>query len=208
MEMHSRQSDGGPPVHQVSRIRQNIIESSLKADLSEAMKYLDHSESKVRASSLVALDGNGKLDEKILHTALLDTSFEVRSTLAYLSSKNRRIPIENFLIDIDPAVVEIACWAIGERGEASDFNLLKLQEIVESHDDALCRESAVAALGALGNKDTLSSILKAVDDIATVRRRAVLALSPFDGPEVEEAIQKALEDRDWQVRQAAEDIAK
>ena len=78
----------------------------------------------------------------------------------------------------------------------------------EDPDDALCRESAVAALGALGNKDTLSSILKAVDDIATVRRRAVLALSPFDGPEVEEAIQKALEDRDWQVRQAAEDIAK
>jgi hypothetical protein len=39
-----------------------------------------------------------------------------------------------------------------------------------------------------------------------VRRRAVLALAPFDGPEVEAAIDKALTDRDWQVRQAAEDL--
>jgi hypothetical protein len=34
----------------------------------------------------------------------------------------------------------------------------------------------------------------------------VLALAPFDGPEVEEALRAALEDRDWQVRQAAEDL--
>jgi hypothetical protein len=39
-----------------------------------------------------------------------------------------------------------------------------------------------------------------------VRRRAVLALAPFDGPEVDAAIDAALEDRDWQVRQAAEDL--
>jgi len=39
-----------------------------------------------------------------------------------------------------------------------------------------------------------------------VRRRAVLALAPFDGPEVDEALRTALEDRDWQVRQAAEDL--
>jgi hypothetical protein len=39
-----------------------------------------------------------------------------------------------------------------------------------------------------------------------VRRRAVLALAPFDGPQVDAAIAAALEDRDWQVRQAAEDL--
>ena len=72
----------------------------------------------------------------------------------------------------------------------------------------VCREAAVAALGALGDEKALGSILKAVDDIATVRRRAVLALSPFDSPEVDSAIVKALEDRDWQVRQAAEDISR
>jgi hypothetical protein len=35
----------------------------------------------------------------------------------------------------------------------------------------------------------------------------VLALAPFDGPEVQAALAAALEDRDWQVRQSAEDVA-
>ncbi len=71
-------------------------------------------------------------------------------------------------------------------------------------DDALCRESAVAALGALGTG--LDAILAATSDVATVRRRAVLALAPFEGAAVDDAIEAALSDRDWQVRQAAEDL--
>jgi HEAT repeat protein len=39
-----------------------------------------------------------------------------------------------------------------------------------------------------------------------VRRRAILALAPFDGADVDAALRTALEDRDWQVRQAAEDL--
>ena len=35
---------------------------------------------------------------------------------------------------------------------------------------------------------------------------AVIALAPFEGPEVEAALARATEDRDWQVRQAAEDL--
>jgi hypothetical protein len=34
----------------------------------------------------------------------------------------------------------------------------------------------------------------------------VLSLAPFTGTEVEAAIEAALTDRDWQVRQAAEDL--
>ena len=68
---------------------------------------------------------------------------------------------------------------------------------------ALCREAAVAALGALhAGRQT---ILAALEDKATVRRRAVIALAPFDGPDIDAALQAALADRDWQVRQAAED---
>ena len=43
-------------------------------------------------------------------------------------------------------------------------------------------------------------------DKPAVRRRAVLALAPFEGEDVEAALRRALEDRDWQVRQAAEDL--
>ncbi|MEC8975073.1 MAG: HEAT repeat domain-containing protein [Actinomycetota bacterium] len=206
--MRFPQPEDSSSEHSVSRTRQKIIEASLNEDLSEARENLDHPEPTVRATALVVLGGEVPLDEETLYIAMNDSSLHVRSTLAYLSSKDTGIPIDRFLTDEDSAVVEIACWASGERGEVSDKTLRMLQNIVEEHDDPLCRESAVAALGALGKREALSSILKAVDDVATVRRRAVLALSPFDGPAVDAAVKKALEDRDWQVRQAAEDIAK
>jgi hypothetical protein len=49
--------------------------------------------------------------------------------------------------------------------------------------------------------------LGALADKATVRRRAVIALAPFDGDAVDAALARAREDRDWQVRQAAEDLS-
>jgi HEAT repeat protein len=52
----------------------------------------------------------------------------------------------------------------------------------------------------------VGAVLAATRDKATVRRRAVLALAAFDGPEVDEALARAATDRDWQVRQAAEDL--
>jgi HEAT repeat protein len=68
------------------------------------------------------------------------------------------------------------------------------------------REAAVAALGAIGDPAGLAAVLAATRDRATVRRRAVLALAPFDGPGVDAALERARTDRDWQVRQAAEDL--
>ena len=68
------------------------------------------------------------------------------------------------------------------------------------------REASVAALGAIGDQRGLDAILRATTDKATVRRRAVLALAPFDGAEVDAALESARTDRDWQVRQAAEDL--
>jgi len=50
-----------------------------------------------------------------------------------------------------------------------------------------------------------TTFLAATTDKATVRRRAVIALAPFEGPEVDAALEIARTDRDWQVRQAAED---
>jgi HEAT repeat protein len=79
-----------------------------------------------------------------------------------------------------------------------------LENQARTHTDALCRESAVAALGSLGAGR--ATVLAAASDIATVRRRAVIALANFDGDDVDRALEKALEDRDWQVRQAAEDL--
>jgi HEAT repeat protein len=49
-------------------------------------------------------------------------------------------------------------------------------------------------------------VLAATRDRPAVRRRAVIALAACEGPEGDAALRRALEDRDWQVRQAAEDL--
>ena len=71
------------------------------------------------------------------------------------------------------------------------------------HADSLCRESAVAALGAIGCPESLPTILDAMSDRAAIRRRAVIALAAFDGDDANETIVAALDDRDWQVRDIA-----
>lgn len=109
------------------------------------------------------------------------------------------------LEDDDPAITEAAAYALGEVRDASA--VAGLAAVATSHDDPLCRESAVAALGAIGDKSGKAAVLAALGDIATVRRRAVVALAAFDGPDVDAALLRCLEDRDWQVRQAAEDLS-
>jgi HEAT repeat protein len=49
-------------------------------------------------------------------------------------------------------------------------------------------------------------VLGALEDKPTVRRRATVALAGFDDPAVEPALRRAAADRDWQVRQAAEEL--
>ena len=110
------------------------------------------------------------------------------------------------LTDADATVVEVAAWACGERDPAEPGAVAALCAIAADHADPLCREAAVAALGSIGDEAALATILAATTDKATVRRRAVIALAPFDGPEVDAALERALTDRDWQVRQAAEDL--
>jgi HEAT repeat protein len=110
------------------------------------------------------------------------------------------------LADDDPLTAEAAAFALGERASAGPRVLAALGRAAAGHDDPLVREAAVAALGAIGDVRALPVVLRACDDKPAVRRRAVLALAAFDGPEVEARLQMALTDRDWQVRQAAEDL--
>jgi HEAT repeat protein len=110
------------------------------------------------------------------------------------------------LADDDEWVAEAAAFAIGEHPRPARVATDALAVAAVEHDDPLVREAAVAALGARGDPATLPIVLRACDDKPAIRRRAVIALAAFEGPEVEARLRAALDDRDWQVRHAAEDL--
>lgn len=160
----------------------------------------------VRATALGALARMERLADDDLRTALADADPVVRRRACELAARHPDVDLLPLLADDDVDVVETAAWALGEQGHDDDATVDALVAVTATHDDPLCREAAVAALGALGAPRGLPAILAATEDKPAVRRRAVLALAPFEGPEVDAALQRALEDRDWQVRQAAEDL--
>ncbi len=164
----------------------------------------------VRVVALGAAHRLGMLDADLLGAFLADVAPAVRYRAVELAARS---PFGAALAEPlvaaldDPELTEVAAFALGELPlDDSDRRraVAALGRVATTSDDALSRESAVAALGALG--DGLVFILAATEDVATVRRRAVLALAPFDGERVDAALRRALEDRDWQVRQAAEDL--
>ena len=74
----------------------------------------------------------------------------------------------------------------------------------EAGDDRLVREAAVASLGAIGDERALPTLLAlAAAAPPQVRRRAVVALTAYDGPEVEAALRDASTDRNPMVREVA-----
>lgn len=195
-----------------------MAEAGHGGDVAVARAAQADPDASVRAAALGALRRGGALQADHLESGLADASPVVRrraaeevAALAAAGDERRRnVAAEVRLLplfdDADPSVVEVAAWASGERQPAEPGAVARLARLATDHDDALVREAAVAALGALGDAGGLPAILRATTDKATVRRRAVLALAPFDGVEVDAALLRAADDRDWQVRQAAEDL--
>ncbi len=182
-----------------------------RGDAFEARSFLADPEPSVRATALGALARAGSLVGADLVAALGDPSPAVRARAAELAAGmpgNVEPRLAAVLEDPDGAVVEAAAWASGERQPPESAVVAALAAVTTGHDDPICREAAVAALGAIGDPSGLPAILAATADRPAVRRRAVLALAPFRGAEVEAALERALTDRDWQVRQAAEDVSR
>lgn len=186
--------------------RQAVIVAGHRGDTATALDHLADADPAVRVAALGALDRLGVLTDTQLSVAFDDESPEVRRRTAELAGKHPDISLLRLLEDTDGTVVEVAAWACGEQETVGDDVLDRLIELATKSDEPLVREAAAAALGAIGDERGLPAILAACIDKPNVRRRAVLALAPFDGPDVEAAIGQALADRDWQVRQAAEDL--
>ena len=179
-----------------------------RGDVAAARRALDDAEPDVRATALRALVRLDHATPDLVRRASRDGEAIVRVAACEAAlhlSDSEAVAVLGPLLDEDVApVVEAAAFAAGELGSTA-APLLPSITTLTRHDDAIVRETAVAALGAIGDPAALPTILAATKDRATVRRRAIIALAPFEGPDVEAALIAALDDRDWQVRQAAED---
>jgi len=203
-------SDAWPPALRPDpdalKRRAAVVQAAYVGDTEVVLAHLADSDDRVRSSVYVALHKLGRLDQAIIDSGTTDAAARVRKTLAELAATRTDIPISALLDDTNDAVCEMACWAAGEHGEDATWLVPQLSQIGTKHETPLCREAAIAALGAVGHPTGLPAILAGTKDRPNVRRRAVLALAPFEGAEVTAALDAALNDRDWQVRQAAEDL--
>jgi HEAT repeat protein len=166
----------------------------------------------VRAAALGALARLGGLTVADVLDALADDAPTVRRRAVEAALEVRgagsrsALPaaLTAALADPDPLVAVGAAWFAGERRHRPAVPALVT--LATAHPDTRCREAAVAALGAIGDPAGLDAVLAALDDRPTVRRRATVALAGFDDPRTGPALRGAAEDRDWQVRQAAQEL--
>jgi HEAT repeat protein len=191
----------------VTRRRRQVALAGHTGDRQTAHDGLADPAPVVRATALGALDRLEVLDQADLVAALADPEPSVRRRAYELTATRPDIEVAAGLGDPDPFVVEMCAWALGEQGSPRSVDaLVRLASADGGHTEPLCREAAVAALGAIGDPSGLPAVLAALDDKPAIRRRAAVALAAFEGPEVDAALHRCLDDRDWQVRQVAEDL--
>lgn len=186
--------------------RLDVVLAGYRGDDDAVRNGLVDGDPLVRVAALGAAERRGTLSDDVLATMVDDPDHRVRRRVAELAARHPDLDLLPLLMDDDSSVVEMAAWACGEHSSTPPAILDRLVHLAIEHSDPLVREAAVAALGAIGDERGLPAILHGCRDKPAIRRRAVLALAPFSGSEVDAAIATALEDRDWQVRQAAEDI--
>lgn len=186
--------------------RSDLIIAEQSRDVTALVAALTTGDPSWRSLAMGALHRLDALTTEQLRSGLTDKDRNVRIRAIEIAIGTSAIDLAPLLNDPDDLVVESAAWAMGEREDSDASGVSALCAIATKHEVSICREAAIAALGAIGSPDGLPAILAGLDDRAPVRRRAVLALAPFDGPEVSAALLKATSDRDRQVRQAAEDL--
>ncbi len=174
--------------------------------------YLDHEDGDIRrlAVSVVAAHPRvaqfaGSLERLLENDPSARVRAEAADALGMLGPASLDALVAATM-DPDPVVVEAVATAFGEVGDRSAVPWLI--DAARDHGDRLVREAAVASLGAIGDERARPVLLKLVSaGPPQIRRRSVVALTVFDGSDVEAAIRDALGDRNPMVREAAEMVA-
>jgi HEAT repeat protein len=214
--MEKSSGRGTPDPKDVAARRRRAVLAGHGGDGREAARLTGDPDSTVRAAAFGALGRLGALDEEAMLRGLGDSDPGVRRRACALAGRGGGHAVHSAVVvegltratsDSDPSVVEAAAWALGEVGaRCGDVAVAALCRLAGGHTSPLCREAAVAALGAIGAPPTLVVVLAALDDTPNIRRRAAVALAAFDDPLADEGLRRCLGDRDWQVRQAAEEL--
>ena len=148
----------------------------------------------VRSTALGALERLGSLGDDDLFNGLHDDDPTVRRRAAELTATHPGADLLPTLDDPDASVVEMAAWSAGEREEVAAVDrLARMATGATGHTDPLCREAAVAALGAIGDPSGLPAVLAALvsalqgksDD---ARHGAALALQTLGASEANAAL--------------------
>jgi HEAT repeat protein len=192
--------------------RRRVIAAGHSGRTDAARRGLSDPDPEVHAAALGALARLGALTVPDIDHALSSGPVAVRrrATDAALSVRGQGSRstlyalMQASLSDPDPLVVVGAAWFLAERRVKAAVDALV--STARTHDDVRGREAAVAALGAIGDVAGLPAVIDALEDKATIRRRATVALAGFDDPRADDALRRAAEDRDWQVRQAADEL--
>lgn len=139
-------TDAGTAQGEAYARRLEAVAAGHRGDAVMAERLLDDDDAAVRAAALGALARCGALRAEQVRRALGDEAATVRCRAAELAPPE--VELVELLSDPDASVVEAVAAALGER-DRDPGPVAELCRVAGSHDDPLCRESAVAALGAI-----------------------------------------------------------
>ena len=126
--------------------RLDAVVAGYRGEAAAAEMLLDDDDASVRAAALGALARCGALGAGQIRRALVDEAAAVRCRAAELAPAE--VELVGLLGDPDASVVDAVAAALGERDQ-DPRPVGELCRVAAGHDDPLCRESAVAALGAI-----------------------------------------------------------
>jgi HEAT repeat protein len=180
--------------------------------IEDPVRFLEADDAVLRRMATTALNADqaAAAFERLTELST-DTDATVRAAAAEkiglvgpaLVSKMGLRTLEALCTDPEPTVREATATAYGEIGEESPLEWLVLA--ANGDPDRGVREAAIAALGAIGDDRAIDPLLDLIaNGPPAVRRRSIAAITVFDDPRIEPAIQRAALDRNPGVREAAE----